>query len=249
MTTSQMLEMFREASERGANFGPDAVRHGNWPIAIFNNNTESRGHFMRALIGWRTGELDPRADLEATVAAAERGVELVRSNDVGPLRAMLHPVPGAYAALLTGAPAPAVFDEFRRYEVWPPPKGLSPDRSLDAALVAALTRNVEPDLAEALAALERRSRTRLLAETFGTYFELARLDPRAAEPAAVLARRAAQLFERRGRNAYYAGGIDYEGGGPDNPYVPDFRLAAIWQARGFPRAAVSQEFAQHLYRP
>jgi hypothetical protein len=72
----------------------------------------------------------------------------------------------------------------------------------------------------------------LVAETFGAYWDL--LDSvEAIDPAGAgdWTARAAILYSKRGKDSYYAGGIEYEGGGPDNRNMVDFRLARYSKLR------------------
>jgi hypothetical protein len=53
-----------------------------------------------------------------------------------------------------------------------------------------------------------------------------------------LVREAEQNYNRRSKDPFYEGGPTYMGGGPDNPYVVDFTLAAILKFIDWPGESI-----------
>jgi hypothetical protein len=101
------------------------------------------------------------------------------------------------------------------------------DVALDYLVMDALEgQDWREGLAEPMGRLAAKKRQMLAVETYKTYFDLLDLngDPERTES---LVRLAEANYKKRARDSFYGGGPTYTGGGPDNPYVVDFVLAAI----------------------
>ena len=87
-------------------------------------------------------------------------------------------------------------------------------------------------LTEPFERLASKKRQMLAVETYRTYFDL--LDAGGdAVRTEELVRIAETNYKKRARDAFFGGGPTYMGGGPDNPYVVDFILAAILKKIGW----------------
>ena len=248
MTKAQWIAFLEESAADDLKWAAIHHDNSNWEGALGNWGQAAEHRFERALLGWRTGLLHPEPDLRATLEVSERAVSFLEATDVGPLRARFDPVPGAYSAIMLDRPESPVVVEARRYATWPPPRGLTPDRPLDAWLLGDLA-GEGPGQGVDAAGSVTRGRTSLLGETFTTYFDLIAIERSDDLPASELTRRALALFARRRRDEYYSGGVAYEGGGPDNDAVIDYRLATIWHVRGWDASGLTPEERLHVQLP
>jgi hypothetical protein len=249
MTPAQRLAFLDESAAEDLKWARIAVEKANWPLVIQNYGQAVTHCFERALLGWRTGLIDPTPDLHSTVEVSEAAVTFLEATDVGPLRSLFDPSPGAYGAVLVDRQESPALAETRRFAVRPPPLGLTVDRTLEGWLVGTLVAR-DPGAGPELAAeLQSRKRTALLGETYVNYFALAALSKGDAAKATQLTQLALELFARRKRDAFYSGGVAFEGGGPDNDFVVDFHLAAIWHVLGWDPSALTLAERLHVQLP
>lgn len=249
MTVGEQLAFLGESAAEDLKWARIAAEQEDWALALQNYGQAVSHRFQRALVGWRSGTLDPVPDVEATREVSEAAIEFMSNADVGPLRALFDPVPGAYGSLLIDRLDSRAVAETGRLAVRPVPRGLTVDRTLDGWLVSAILGRdpgAGPDVATGLG---RGKRTVLVSETYSTYFALAALSGDEVAVATTLTQRGLELFARRRRDGYYSGGVPYEGGGPDNSVVVDFRLAAIWHARGWDPSGLAAEERVHVQLP
>jgi hypothetical protein len=248
-TPAEILEFYEERAQSTASWALIHHDNANVPLALQNWTEAARNRLFRALVGWRTGLVDPIPDLRAALGASEEAVAFLDTTDVGPLRRLFDPVPGAYSAILLDRPDSRAIAEARRLAVWPTPRGLTVDRALEGWLIGALL-GLDPGARpEAAAALEGRKRMALMSATYTTYFALGALAGDDVGAATDLTRRALDLFPRRRRDPYYAGGVHYEGGDMYNDIVVDFHLAAIWRVRGWNPSGLPPNERLHVQLP
>jgi hypothetical protein len=246
---ADLLAFYEERASSTTLWAATHRANGNWPATLQDYDQAAKNRFFRALVGWRTGLLPPVRELRATLDVSDVAVDFLETTDVGTLRGMFDPVPGAYSAILLDERDSPVVAEARRLAVQATPPGVTVDRTLEGWLVAALVRQdhgVGPEIA---AKLQGRKRTALVGETYSTYFELAGMTRASLSGATALTRHALELFEWRKRDPYYSGGVHYEGGDMYNEVVIDFHLAAIWQVRGWDPAVLSPQERLHVQMP
>ncbi len=107
------------------------------------------------------------------------------------------------------------------------------DVALDYCILDALEgREWRSRSAAPLQQLDLVKRQALAAETYRTYFALLETDGD-EQRVSDLVRAAEVNYKKRARDAFFDGGTTYMGGGPDNPYVVDFVLAAILKHIGW----------------
>jgi hypothetical protein len=244
-----LLESYDESAREAAEFAGLALANGNVALALQDWSQQSKSHFFRALVAWRTGLIDPVPDLKATVDVSDSAVAFFPSTDSDPLRMAFDSVPGAYAAVILGDADRPIVNELAHIAVPRVPRNVPPDTPLEAWLVRALT-GADPTKGRALAlALGRQKRLGLLATIFTTYFDLADVNRADSRQAQAQTRRALELFGRKRRDGFYAGGIQYEGGDEYNDVVIDFHLAAIWRVRGWDPSGLTDEERRHVVIP
>lgn len=106
-----------------------------------------------------------------------------------------------------------------------PPAGF--DAALMSALVDAMTHGtVAPEARALLEKVGKNKRTALVHETYAKYFEIVEACAR-GDVQEQLVRDAEALFAQRKKNAFYSGGLQSRGGGPDNDHTIDYVLATV----------------------
>lgn len=107
------------------------------------------------------------------------------------------------------------------------------DVALDYCILDILDgRNPDGDVPQFLDRLASKKRQQLAVDTYQTYFALLETD-RGSSQADALVLQAEANYARRAKDPFYSGGMTFLGGGPDNPYVVDYVLAAILKKIGW----------------
>jgi len=208
MTPQQMFEFFGQQALRTQRGVEAATAAGNAALLALNYRQRFKAHVMQGLLAWRCGLGSPVAPFQEAVGAWRAGAMALAGGDLAEL-----PLERAsFIAFLIGEPPP-------------PPATLTADRLLDAALAGELHGRVnDEDWQRGLTELQKIKGSDLAAETYQTYGQLLRAAPETRES---LIAQATALFNKRGKNGFFSGGDQTEGGGPDNEFVTDYRLAAI----------------------
>ncbi|KPF82666.1 hypothetical protein IP83_11315 [Novosphingobium sp. AAP93] len=182
--------------------------------------------FEIALLYWRQGK-SPIEDMKAALTTSQKMLAAIvdwRLNDdaimgYGDVWNLVR-----YISYLLDLPVKLPEDGLSRIRE---DKSQYADVALDYHVLDALEgREWRDGVTELLERLATKKRQMLAAETFRTYFDL--LDA-LGETGQVetLAGVADINYKRRANDPFYGGGPAYMGGGPDNIYVIDYRLAAI----------------------
>ncbi len=205
---------------------PEVIARGDYPLAYRNMARILETRFGIALLRWRRGEL-PVADMEAALAtsgemlAAITGWQLDDETLIG--KGHVWSLVRCISYLLD---RPVELPEARLVRIREARSEYA-DVALDFHILDALeVRDWRKGLAEPLERLAAKKRQMLAAETYRIYFGLLGAGGDGAETEALVLR-AETNYARRAKDAFYSGGPTYMGGGPDNPYVVDFTLAAI----------------------
>ena len=241
----ELLKSYREQAESAMTWARTHHAAKNWPMVLSNYSSAAGRHFTRALIGWRTGLIDPTPDLGAALAATAAGVDVIRTVDVGPYRYQLDPGPAAYCAILLDRRSSPVIEEMARALAPDAPRAaVLPLHKLDSWLVSALSGGPAGDGPEIAATLARKSNP--WAEATGLCFELLALSREDSATAWDLTRRIVALFSRRRR---FDAGFGYEGSTFYNDVVVDYRLAAVWYVSGWDPSGLSAVERLHARLP
>ena len=199
---------------------------GNIHVAFGNMARSTITTFELALIRWRKGD-SPVSDLNAVVDWAERMIAAV--SKWSPEE---HTLVGygltwdiaQYAGILLDR---ELFVPSAIMDVVRPGRSENADVALGYELLDALHGvPLRQPVEELLARLAIKKRQALAVDTYQTYFAIIGGGEHGTE-IDVLVRRAETNYARRARDPFYTGGLGFDGGGPDNPYVVDFVLAAI----------------------
>lgn len=210
MTAEQMIEFFGKQ----ASSSMDAVAAApNAYMVTFNIGQCFENYLMQGLIGWRTGLACPVEPVRAAVLAVRDYADgLQDANDLPLERA-------AIVSFLIDEPLTMATLV-----------GLGSDRLLDAVIAVALRNNFDQEAWDTgMAQLRKTKGSSLAVETYSVYRSLLT----GSEMPGDLISKGEQLFQQRSKNSYYSGGLQSNGGGPDNLYTVDYRLAAILKKVGF----------------
>jgi hypothetical protein len=225
MTPAEMVEFHLQRSMSCARTVLEAQAAGNFPLAELNARQLFKNRLMVGLLTWRLGG-DPRTAITDAVAGFLAGRQILRQMDPGAKIDHLVPLESALvvAYLIDKQPEyppdATADEEHDAYE-----------RRLDLLLAAAVRGQVDPVAVDAaVAELAARKRCKLAADSYRTYFQILGAQQGELDD---LVRAAEKLYGKRARDSFYSGGEATDGGGPDNPHVVDYRLAAVLKKVGY----------------
>ena len=227
------------ALANNARTNAEVIARGDYPLAYRNMCRALEKRFDIGLLRWRRGET-PVADLEAVLAKSQEMRAAITDwhlddetlngkgyawNLVRITSYLLNQPVALPEERLVG-----IREDLSQYA----------DVALDYRILDVLEgRERADDLSALFERLASKKRQMLAVDTYRTYFDLldAGSDPERTE---ALVRMAEANYKKRGRDAFYGGGPTYMGGGPDNPYVVDFMLAAILKKIGWAGNTIHQ---------
>lgn len=215
MNPTDTLRFFETHINRLEHGAALARSNGNVQLLALNARQSFKAHLMCGLILWRQGE-DPRKHMEGALKAVTDAKRTINSDSVQlpESKAML------VASLLGASYDFNLLDDE------------SPDGALDRCLSVCAEQSDSTVAAAAIAAFKKQGlRTELLIQSYSAYFSIRKPEATPAERQG-LVKHSEQLFKRRATDAYYRGGEQTEGGGPDNGLVVDYRLALVIKQAG-----------------
>jgi len=223
MNPQESLDFFATQLAR-ASKGLEVARESrNLQLAALNTRQMFKGHLMCGLIKWRQGA-SPVLHLQDAIRVVSESSELLRGWD-----ASFEPIenlPSSRAALLAsllGLP----------FEVrWPEKADIAADVHLDYVLAEGRGAADFEQARAIVARLLEGKTTSLVGETYQTYSEILSAQP-GSEALTTLVEKAEVLFAKRGRDAFFSGGDQTEGGGLDNELVVDYRLGVALKKVGY----------------
>lgn len=215
-----------------ARINVEVIARGDYPLAYRNMARSLEKRFDTGLLRWRRGE-SPVADLKTALAISAEMRAAISDwqlddetlNGKGHAWNLVR-----YISLLLNQPVALPEERLVRVRE---DRSQYADVALDYHILDALEgREWRHGLAEPLERLAAKKRQMLAVETYRTYFDLLEADGD-EERTQILVKAAEDNYKKRARNSFYGGGPTYMGGGPDNPYVVDFTLAAILKHIGW----------------
>lgn len=216
MTPPEMSTFFAEqAAQCSANLDVPKVRDTAVLLEL-NMRHAAENILMSALIDWRHQLADPREKLRIAFEACKAAIETLPALDSPtPLSARFRFYDIAILAKLLGLEVPPTFIPIAQK------CRTSGDTNLylDYALAETIA-GPNDVLGQAINKAAFSKRQVLLKDTYSAYRELLGGDEGSLQ-------RAEENFARRRSDAYYSGGLQIDGGGLDNSFVIDYRLAAI----------------------
>jgi len=234
MTIPEMVRFFDEQAQENSRWVASHAQAGNLPMVEVNQTFYLSNMLTSALVQWRA-RLGSPSETMAQLVEGTSGflavLERLSPNNPAWKRFCFEVVD--YAKILLGASVDA--DALRSCL----PESMPSDRELgshslgerlpDMAVILRLVTGEKWPLWDAL--IEKRSSRKMLrlwSENYRAYWDLiGKAEVKDVAAVGETALRISEMFDRRERNPYYANGLPYEGGGPHNDIVVDFRLAAI----------------------
>lgn len=202
------------------------IARGDYPSAYRNMCGALEKHFDTALLRWRRGE-SPVPDMEKALATSGEMFAAISDwqlddetlNGYGHVWMLV-----GYTAYLLNTAVTLSEDRLRQIRE---DRSQYADVALDYCLLDALEGHEwRSNIALPLEQFATKKRHSLAVESYRTYFAL--LDANGDNAAVNALVQVAEVnYKKRARDGFYGGGPTYTGGGPDNPYVVDFQLAAI----------------------
>lgn len=221
MKTKEYIDFFATQIERSTR-GLDVARGArNVQLAALNGRQLFKGHLITGLVRWKQGD-SPVQDFERAIQCVQEVSESVLSWDSSFDTVASLPVArvALISRLLDKTPAEALTARAAESD-------LAADVRLDALLAADISADDAIQSAVPLInGLSADKKSALAAETYENYFQILRssIDPKELNQRA---EKGEILFLHRAKDPYYRGADQSEGGGDDNAYLVDFRLAVV----------------------
>ncbi len=205
------LEIFEQQSERSRKGLDTAIASSNYQLAAFNCRQGVKARLMLGLVQWRGGN-DPRAALSDCVSFHKEAIQAmayVGANNFKPTDSSIERV-GFIAYLADCEWSMVELTDFKS------------DRLLDAVMSNSLFGPVDAASWENGMELLRQHGSPLAIETYQSYLAL-----RNSPADLIVHSKLEGLFFKRRNDSFFSGGDQTEGGGLDNDFVVDYRLAAL----------------------
>lgn len=201
----------------------------NLQLAAVNFRQLFKIHMMCGLIKWRLQE-NPASHFEAAIRLTAEATATLTEWE--PSFNILEGLPLARTSLLASLiDATFYFPEVDN-------SVLPIDVRLDCLLACAVpSANVKAEAGALIGELRDGKRTALAAETYENLFDI--LANRGnSDRLGELMKKGDALYAKRSRDAFFSGGDQTEGGGPDNALVVDYRLALALKKVGHQSGSV-----------
>lgn len=214
--TNQKLELFEQQSVRSRKGLDAAIATSNYQLAALNCRQGFKSRLMRGLVQWRSGD-NPTGALTECVGFHKEAIQAMESigkSDFKMTDSAIERV-GFVAYLLDMEWS--VFDLV----------GFEADRQLDAVLSNSLFSTVDAVTWESGMKQLREHGSSLAVETYENYIAM-RSGGEAGNSFTTLE----TCFTKRKKDKFFSGGEQTEGGGMDNEFVVDYRLAALAKHAG-----------------
>ena len=234
MTVPEAVAFYEERMEETLEAAAAAKALGDFYHAAEMQEQFLKNGLIAGLNRWRHSLGDPRVPFDRAVAGSQQFMAELAKLDPSQTPWKHHRFELAdYLRVLIGKPVET--QRLRECLGNPLPgrkemaRMLLEERLLDmAVLLRLLTGECWTMWDQLLQQHAEKKRLKLLVATYQSYWDLlTALEARDTARATQLAEQLAGLYLQRENNGYYSGGVEYEGGGPDNPHAVDFRLAAI----------------------
>lgn len=194
-----------------------AKENGNYQLAALNCRQALQSRVMQGLITWRSGE-NPTPHFEQAISRfdedwqtlQEIGGESAKLSDAGYEQVY-------FVAYLITQPLPFSAQSNAA-------EGMQCDRMLDAALGLWLFDGWDAPLWEAGMEELHKKGSELAVDTYAFYRQVTQTTQ---QDLPKLEATADELFRRRKKDRFFAGGARTSGGGPDNDFTVDYRFAAL----------------------
>lgn len=196
---------------------------------LFSQNAGNifRYNMMLGMLAWRDGD-DPTTMFNQAID------DVIMYRDDLVSRGMI----ASTLPLSTAAILAVLLDRQSEFSLGPCELDFAGDMLLDCQLAKRLQGlPPEADVQKGFDRLGMLKRQALAARTYKTYFDLLDVDAASADITSAIVDAEANYAARR-KDAFYSGGPDIEGGGEDNAFAIDYRLAAIIKCRNIAASSV-----------
>ena len=221
MTANEMIVFFGEQAEGSRDGMTAAGASSNYYIAAMNCSEALKCRLMQGLISWRTAS-DPTEFFERAVQGFSDDWKMLMS--IGGDTASLSDVPAervAFVSCLIGRQElPVAIDT----------DGLESDRLLDAVLGKWLFGSWDDSLWQRGIEQLQQSGSNLALDTYSLYRDMVQAS---SADLSTLMKNGESLFDRRRSDKFFSGGDQTEGGGDDNKFTVDYRLASLAKRLGY----------------
>lgn len=227
MTPQETLNFFETQLTRSAQGFEIARGSKNVQLAAMNARQMFKAALMCGLIKWRQAE-NPAESFRKALTVLDEASALITSWDSSFVLAENLPI--ARGALLA-----SLLDVALDVPV-PESADVTVDVQLDQLLAGASAAAPAQETYQLIAKLNTK-KTALAWESYQTYFEIIsnKGDSSSLKP---LVDRGEALFAKRSKDAFFSGGDQTEGGGPDNALVVDYRLGVALKKAGYTGASI-----------
>ena len=236
MTPTEMIEFYREQVKLFTRPLLDPAATSDYSHNALRFEAASWSQMMVALMRWRLNEGNPAPELGRTLTLAQEAAERLENLGPGqPHWKSYNFALGIFAGIILNSKAPSSLTQhLPDLTEFCNPTADTICPLLDAALCQSIS-SQEPVGAhqQLLDFTSDRERLRLLHDTYSLYFQLIS-EGRAGTSCQETVSQLDTLFSKRRSDEFFAGGIDTDGGGPDNDLVVDYRLAAIIRFASIP---------------
>jgi hypothetical protein len=233
LTSEKILSNVREWGNQFSAALDEAEKNAG-PAGRIANTEIAFGNFLTAgLVVWRSGS-SPAEDFNRALALIDSILEYI-SVRPQPYETFLA-TPTYLASLISFLMHGEI--PLRYLQTLPMPADLPrrhrklQDMTYLILLAWSLSSRSIPPEAFVVCEAPRAKRAQLSQETFRAHLNLLQ-DVIAGTDCESSLRIAEGLYDKRRRSGYYEGGLDYWGGGPMNPFVVDFEIAAILRLAEF----------------
>ncbi|WP_395745498.1 hypothetical protein [Prosthecobacter sp.] len=215
-----MIDFFAQQCALFSKGVDGAVKSKNYYLATLNIGQAFNASVMQGLIGWRCGLMSPVESFKKAVRQLSEGVRTIESFSENNCSKDLPIEKAVVISFLVDLPLPTLrINDLRS------------DRLLDAVLGNGLCRDWDESAWNTgLAQLKQNKRATLAVKTYTAYNHLRKNE---GEDLNELIEHAESFFQNRAKDAFFSGGDETDGGGPDNDITIDYRLAAIMKKIGY----------------
>ena len=221
MTAEQLISFFDAQAEAASGEGMQAAElASNYYLGTFNCCESFKCRLMKGLIEWRIG-IDPGKTLKVAVTDFEKNWNVVQrlgGDNASLVDCRFDTV--RFVAYIVG----------KKFSFGMKDNGLEADQMLDHVLGEWLYGSWNEALwDEAMDGLNKIG-SKLAQKTYALYKQITKADQSELQQ---LAHEGESLFDNRSTDEFFSGGLQIEGGGEDNKFTIDYRLAALLKRAGY----------------
>ncbi len=227
MTASQMMDLFSAQADMHWSASETAFSSRDYGLLAFNLSAALDSHLMVALLTWRDGQNNPSGSMNRVCEVAINGLDLMQQVEPDSQHwRSFDFLPAGYCALLLDRSLGLPLNDILSGCGADP--GAHLPQCLDACIFAAVDKDSRPSQWDTFVSkLSGQRRLKLLFDTYDAYFRIIFEGNESESWQIDSVKTAATLYRARRNDEFFSGGRGTDGGGLDNRFVVDYRLAAI----------------------